>query len=510
MKQFIPIVLSVLLLFSTILPFQQIEAAYSFYDVPFDYRYAEEITDMASLGIIKGYEDKTFRPSKTMTRGQVAVMIDRAIDLEPIREQIVFTDVPTTHRYYNEIQALYRAGIADGSNGKFHPEDSLTRGQLSKILSNAFNLPLVMTASFQDVSLKNGYNQYIGALKAAEITTGDTDGTFKPNGTLSRQHFAVFMHRAMIYFDPNAFTIPEMAVHFIDVGQGDSILLQSPNGKTMLIDGGAKFAGSNVVNYLQAQGIQRLDYVVATHPDADHIGGLIDVLQTFTIGEFINSGKSHTSETYQQLLTIINDKNIPYSEPSEGEVILSDQGINVKVLYADAAAADNNDASIVLRAAYNNVSFLLMGDADGQIEEQLLTKYNMASTILKAGHHGSDTSSSRSFLQEVKPEATIFSYGEANSYGHPHDTVVANVTSVGSKIYSTAQEGTISVTTNGRTFDIEAKEFTAEPVPSPGTEMNAYANCTDLRIDYPNGVSSSHPAYQAKMDRDGDGWACEK
>lgn len=267
----------------------------------------------------------------------------------------------------------------------------------------------------------------------------------------------------------------EMTVHFIDVGQGDSIFIQAPNGKTMLVDAGVKGAGKAVVDYLRAQGVQKLDYVVATHPDADHIGGLIAVLNSISIKEFIDSGKVHTSQTYEEMLTLINDKNIRYTIPATGETLALDPAISVEVLASDENASDNNDASIVLRVAYNNISFLLMGDADKGIEQQLLQSgVDVEATILKAGHHGSNTSSSTEFIKAVNPLATILSYGQDNKYGHPHAEVVEVLKQEKSDLYGTAESGTIVVSTDGVTYDVNAQQWTgigatsSIPVPKSG------------------------------------------
>ncbi|MEK4387326.1 MBL fold metallo-hydrolase [Solibacillus sp. FSL W7-1464] len=255
--------------------------------------------------------------------------------------------------------------------------------------------------------------------------------------------------------------LKEMAVHFIDVGQGDSIFIEAPNGKTMLIDGGVKGAGKEVVAYLKAQGVNRLDYVVATHPDADHIGGLISVLNSISIKEFIDSGKVHTSQTYEEMLSLIQAKNIKFTIPEAGDEIQLEDNLIIEVLAADETASDNNDASIVLRAEYQNISFLLMGDADHGVEQELLQKGNdVQATILKAGHHGSNTSSLPEFVEAVSPLATILSYGQDNKYGHPHAEVIDILQKANSEIYSTAEAGTIVITTDGVTYDIDAQQWT--------------------------------------------------
>lgn len=252
----------------------------------------------------------------------------------------------------------------------------------------------------------------------------------------------------------------EMLVHFIDVGQGDSIFIQAPSGSTMLIDGGVKGAGETIVAYLKEQGVTELDYVVATHPDADHIGGLISVLNSISIKNFIDSGKIHTSQTFEEMLTLINDKNIPYIVPKTGDTIALDPELTVDVLGANAGASDNNDASIVLRVAYGDISFLLMGDAGIKMEKEILAITDVQATILKAGHHGSNTSSSKAFIDAVYPQATILSYGQDNKYGHPHAEVIEHLQAVGSEIYSTVEAGTVVVKTDGITYEIAAAQWT--------------------------------------------------
>lgn len=505
MKKIISLLSIFVLIFSLALP-QQIHAEKLFNDEPNDTEQRNAIYSLVEKGVITGYPDGTFRPNQSITRAQVAVMINRAVKLDPIREATTFSDVPTTHPYYAAIQALYRAGIIDGSAGKYHPSSVLTRGQMAKILANTYKLTLKETNAFTDVSANHDFNKYIGALADANITTGYADGTFKPTTTLSRVHFAVFMYRAMQFVgNPD-----HLKVHFIDVGQGDSILIQAPNGKSMLIDGGVKSAGNKLVTYIQSLGIKKLDYVVATHPDADHIGGLIAVLNAMPVSEFINSGKEHTTETYAQLLQLVLDKNIKYTEPTTGDLIALDSHLKTRVLHVNASSSDNNDASIVLKVTYDQVSFLLMADANTKLESLIASQYDVSATILKAGHHGSKTSSSLAFLQKVKPAATILSYGKDNSYGHPHGEVVGNLKAVGSKMYATAESGTITVTTNGSNFSISAKSFSGStPDVNSGTYVipgapTSFANCTAMREYYPNGVYVTHPAYDKKHDRDSD------
>lgn len=329
----------------------------------------------------------------------------------------------------------------------------------------------------------------------------------------------------------------ELKVHFINVGQGDAILIQSPNGKNMLVDGGPKSASKHVVDFLKSKGVKKLDYVVATHPDADHIGGLIEVLNTFPVSNFVDSGYVHTSQTYYDLLTLIDKKNIKFTVAEELDKLALDPNMIIRVLYANEDAKDSNGASIVLKATYNKVSFLLMGDADTAIEDYIRGKYDVTATVLKNGHHGSNTSSSAAFVSNVKPKVGILSYGKNNSYGHPHAAIEERLKNVGAKTYKTAVDCDITVTTDGVKHSVSnscgkptakpavTTKPAAKPTPKPVTKPSGnprsgtyvipgaptvFKNCTELRKYYPSGVSSSHPAYASKHDRDKDGWACER
>ncbi|WP_313893836.1 MBL fold metallo-hydrolase [Psychrobacillus sp.] len=327
-------------------------------------------------------------------------------------------------------------------------------------------------------------------------------------------------------------TTGNMQVHFIDVGQGDSTLIQSPDGKNILIDGGTKAAGADVVAFLKSKGVKKLDYVVATHPDADHIGGLISVINSFTVSNFVNSGNLHATQTYAELLMLVDNQNINYIEPKNEDILIGNwtSDFYLQVLYANPTAAETNDASIVIKTGFKKVDFLLMADAGVDIENYLVSNYDdISASVLKAGHHGSNTSSSASFIKAVKPSTTILSYGKDNSYGHPHAEVVKNLTAISSKIYKTATDCNITVSTNGSTHAVSnsCKKTESKPVekpveipiekpvekpivvPTPPVQ-SGFKNCTELRKAYPNGVGVGHPAYESKHDRDGDGWACEK
>lgn len=547
MKKILLSLLTIILTIAMVLPATlNVQAAQIFSDVPPNHSNYADINYLLEKKVISA-DKKAYGVKDIVTREEVAIMVAKAVNLDGTPRDTKFSDVKKSNPNSGYIQSAVESGIINGyDDGTFKPNTKVTRGHMAAFISRAFELPSG-SKTFKDV--RKGHTAYnaVSELAAANITTGYEDGTFKPANNLTRAHISAFLARAIQYAEGKNTATPapaakEMFVHFIDVGQGDSTFIQAPNGKNMLIDAGTKEYGDDVVSYLKSLNVTKIDYVVATHPDADHIGGLAHVINAFTVGEFINSGKAHTSNTYEDLLQLILTKDIKYTEPTVGQLINLDSALKVQVLAVDSTNSDNNDASIILKATYNKVSFLLTADASSQIEEAVATKYDVATTVLKAGHHGSSTSSSLAFLQKVKPQAVILSYGKDNSYGHPHSEVMANIKTIGAKAFSTAQDGTITVKTNGSTYTTSAKVFTGpteqqkpapveKPVEKPVTEEpkpaqpsgdvnsgtyvipgapTTFKNCDAMRKYYPAGVQSTHPAYSKNQDRDNDKWACEK
>ena len=253
-------------------------------------------------------------------------------------------------------------------------------------------------------------------------------------------------------------------VHIIDVGQGDAILLEH-NGKTMLIDGGDRNKGTAVTNYLKNEGITSLDYVVATHPHADHIGGLVDVVQTYPVGMYIDNGIPHTSKTYESLMTLVDKKDIPYHTATRGEIINLSNDVSLIVLNPGPNKhTDMNEDSIVLKLNYGNFDMLLMGDAGIETEKELLIERNsLIVDILKIGHHGSTSATGTQFLSATRSRMLIICVGENNDYGHPHSQVMDRIALTGAKLFRTDQHGNILIKTNGDIIKITTTKGTVEP-----------------------------------------------
>lgn len=250
----------------------------------------------------------------------------------------------------------------------------------------------------------------------------------------------------------------EMKVHFIDVGQGDSILVQTPSNKNILIDGGPPEAGKRVVDYLKNLHINKLDLLIATHPDIDHIGGLPSVMKSIKVDQVIDSGKFYTTKTYSKYINEIHKQKIPMIIAQQGEQINLDPLLHIQILNAYERRRSNNQSSIVLKISFNDISFLLMGDVERGQEKEMLTKYYMKANIIKIAHHGSRTSSTLPFLQAVNPEVALLTYHKRNDYGHPVNRVIKNLDQLNTTIYSTAVFGDIVVNTDGISYFIQPQK----------------------------------------------------
>ena len=235
-----------------------------------------------------------------------------------------------------------------------------------------------------------------------------------------------------------------MRVHFIDVGQADSAFIELGNGQTMLIDAGR--SGGDVVDYIRNLQYETIDYVVASHPHDDHIGGMATVLNSFNIGKMYMPKQAHTISAFTNMLDVIENKDIDLYTAKAGTNILSSGNINIDVLAPFSESNSNlNNASAVVRITYGKTVMLFTGDAEHVIENQLLNS-GIDADVLKVGHHGAGSASSSSFIKAVSPEVAVISVGEGNSYGHPHADTLAILNEVGAKIYRTDEQGTIVVT----------------------------------------------------------------
>lgn len=254
-----------------------------------------------------------------------------------------------------------------------------------------------------------------------------------------------------------------ITVKMLDVGQGDALLVRTKE-QTILIDTGDVDEREKFLACLKKEGITTIDKMIITHPHADHMGGAEVVFKNFTVKEVYDNGQPTTTNLYRTYLKTIKEKNITYKHLAAGDVLDFGDGTVFKVLSPPkgkvAAGGDLNENSIVGRLAYKDFSMLFTGDSTAEAEAQMLSAYkaDLKSTILKSPHHGSKTSSNFNYLKAVAPEAVLISLGSGNEYGHPHKVILDKYEKLKMKIFRTDKDGTITIQTNGSTYDIKKEK----------------------------------------------------
>ena len=263
------------------------------------------------------------------------------------------------------------------------------------------------------------------------------------------------------------YEIPEGTAefHFIDVGQGDATLIMI-EGKSILIDTGDRASEDRekLTSYLEKMNVTELEYFVATHPDSDHIGSAAYVVENYNVKNVILSPKTHTSQTYEDLIAAIEERpsiNVINPQDMLGESISVGE-LELKILgpIGDVSELDNNNASVVIMARWGKTKVLLTGDAEKESEDELRIAYRdeLDCDILKVGHHGSSSSSQNSFIKYVKPEYAVISCGEGNKYNHPHKETIDVFEYYEAQIYRTDRQGSIVASTDGEVITVKTEK----------------------------------------------------
>lgn len=256
-------------------------------------------------------------------------------------------------------------------------------------------------------------------------------------------------------------SVDELSVHYIDVGQGDSIYIASGD-EGMLIDCGESGDTDRVISYLDNMGVSKINYVVGTHPHSDHMGGMSKIVEHFEIGEMIiphiDDSDTPTTKYFERFLNACAEKKLSLTEAELGrKITLGDA--ELKIISPNSPDYSNiNNYSIGLIMHHGENSFIFTGDAEKLAEEEMIEKNLLEDIdVYKVGHHGSDTSSSMDFLNVIKPDYAVISCGEGNSYGHPNDITIENLSKFTDKIYRTDLMGTIVFTSDGKSLDVKTE-----------------------------------------------------
>ena len=286
-------------------------------------------------------------------------------------------------------------------------------------------------------------------------------------------------------FDSSAETL---TVHYIDVGQADSILLEC-GGEFMLIDGGNKEDGQLVVSYLQQQGVEELEAVVCTHAHEDHVGGLPSVLAVFPTKVVYAPTKTYSSKIFDSFVYYVDQQGLEITLPNPGdELVLGTT--DMTILGPVKSYAETNDTSIVIMAEFGSNRFLFTGDMETPAENDMMdywgSRVNWNVDVLKVGHHGSDTSSGYRFVYETDPEYAIISVGEGNTYGHPNDSVLSRYADAEIPMFRTDELGHVIVTSDGTNIAVTWENQSAQPSDFVGTSDLYIGNKNSKKLNLPD------------------------
>jgi competence protein ComEC len=257
--------------------------------------------------------------------------------------------------------------------------------------------------------------------------------------------------------------LDNLKVNFLNVGQGDCILIEAPKKYNILIDGGGTplstfdVGGKVVIPYLRRKGINEINLLILTHPDLDHLEGLLPVLREFKVGMVLDSGLICDISEYREFISIIKEKNIPYHQAKVGDNFVFSKNLEMLLLNPPYTSnlsneSDFNNASIVIKLFYKNADFLFTGDVEEDAEKRMLIWQNiLKSDVLKVAHHGSSSSSSLEFLEKVNPIIAVISVGK-NNFGHPSEKIIERLKDKNIPVYRTDQNGTVIIRTNGQEY----------------------------------------------------------
>lgn len=252
----------------------------------------------------------------------------------------------------------------------------------------------------------------------------------------------------------------ELTVAFLDIGQGDAIFIEAPNGNQVLVDAGPNSKVLSELSKVMPWYDKTIDMIVITNPDKDHIGGFIDVLKRYKVSRSLEPGTENKTLTNIELHSMIKDQSLATTTARRGQKVVLDEraGVVLEILFPDRDVSEetSNDGSIVMRLVYGESEVMLTGDSTIKVEKEILAygAENLQSDILKVGHHGSKTSTSEEFVKALNPQYAVISLGKENKYGHPSEETLATLSEFPLQVLRTDEQGTIVMKSNGQKFEL--------------------------------------------------------
>lgn len=436
--------------------------------------YTSEAELLSALGVFRG-TDNGFELNREPTRLEGLIMMIRLLGKEAEAQSLsnqdcIFSDVPDWGKGY--VNFAYSNGLTKGiGNNLFGSND--------KINALAYTTFMLRTLGYNDGNGDFTYSQSIQFATQIGMYS-EADATELTENAFLRDHVAKISMLALgtnikngnislldklsndgavsqdVASQIKAYLSGRLKVHFINVGQADSVLITKGND-AMLIDGGNNADADLIISYVKSHNVKSLKYVVATHPHEDHIGGLSEVIRSFNVENIIMPDVISTTRTFEDLLSAISDMGLRITRPVPGNTYELDQATFMILAPNSSSYADLNNYSVVIKLVNGSNSFLFTGDAEMLSESEMLEKDRnlLDSDVLKVGHHGSDSSTSSPFLYAVSPQYAVISVGADNDYGHPSETVLNELAASGAKIYRTDKDGTVVFTSDGKKITVD-------------------------------------------------------